>query len=204
MGERHGPGGHDDLPDKPAARPLRGPSRVVDPTFRDVPWAPDPAEPWKSGPGGIAIEAQDAWHRDLVERRPALIVKDHALRPVRSGIADRLESTRSRDGFDRYATPLNSSNTVVCISGSPRSAKRLATEVTRELVQFSDAIRRNLGLVRFQVLERGETAVLEESRRNFAAPVTIAWQIQETWVVREQVPVLTKVLTSVAAELARR
>lgn len=180
------------------------PSRVVDPIFRDVPWDPHPDEPWRSGPGGIAIEAQDAWHPSLVEARPALIVKDHALRPVRSGIADRMESTRHRDGFDRYATLLNSSNTVVCIAGSPRAAKRLATEVTRELVQFSDAIRRHLGLVRFQVMERGETAVLEESQLHYATPVAVAWQTLDEWVVREQVPVLTKVLTSVEAELARR
>lgn len=180
------------------------PACVVDPVFRDVPWTPDPNEPWASGPTGIAIESQDRWHPALVERRPAIIVKDHALRPVRQGLADRMEGTRAADGFDRYATMLESSNTALCVAGAPLACKRLATEVSRLLVQFSDAIRRQVGLVRFAVAERGETGELRESQTHFATPVSVAWQTLETWVVREQTPTLAKILLDVTTDLHRR
>ena len=179
------------------------PTRIVDPIFREIPWRPDAAEPWASGPGGIAIESQDAWRPGLVEQRPALLVKDHKLAPTRRGVADRLEGSRSGDGFDRYATELNSSNTVLCIAGTSRAAKRLATEVTRELVQFSDVIRRELCLNRFMVLERDDTGKLVESQAHFATPVALAWQTMESWVVRQQTVPLAKIITDVQAELAR-
>lgn len=171
-------------------------NNIVDPTFRSLVWSADPSTP-------IAILAQDDWDPNLIELRPGLVVKDHAWRPQRIGINDEHLGGLDPTGNAQFSCIYNSSNTIFCIAGTPKEAKRLGTEVTRELVQYASPIREHLGLIRFVVSERSECSILEESRQNYAVPVVVAYQAGETWKLEPQVPRLRKIILAVTANQYR-
>lgn len=180
-------------------------SNVVDPAFRDRIWLADAGRPGKSDPASpIAIDSIDVWDPALVGIRPAIIVKDHAWTPIRAGIADVNQGFYAADGSDTYTCTFRSSNTAFGVANEPLEAKRLATEVARELVQFSEEIRRHCGLTRFVVVERGECFTLEESRQHFGVPVTVAYEAQGSWTIRKQGPAIRKVLLSIHPEFPQQ
>lgn len=170
------------------------PANIEDATLRQLVWADDPGSP-------IGIESVDRWDPRLVELRPGLIVKDHGWRPQRISINDQFVGGMAPDGSDEHAILFNSSNTVFCIGEEPKAAKRLSTEVTRELVKFAPLIRRELGLVRFVVVERGDCSILEESSQNYVVPVVVAYQSGEQWRITPQVSRLRKIILQVTTKL---
>jgi hypothetical protein len=169
------------------------PANIVDPILRERVWLPTPDT-------GIVVESIDHFATALIEARPAIIVKDHAVQPVRDGIAGRMMMTFAQDGQDRYGIRYNSSVTFFCIADTSKAAKHLATEVLDELVQFSDPIRESLKLIRFVVVERGEAFTIEESKQHFAVPITVAYQVMRTWVVERQSPRIKRFLLHISAE----
>lgn len=99
----------------------------------------------EDAPTGILIESIHRWRGDLVEKRPACILKRNAYQNVRWGIADYVGPTE--DGFVDFCTGWVGSHTVFCIHGKGASAEILGTEVTRELHQFHPVIVEYLGLL---------------------------------------------------------
>jgi len=161
-------------------------SQIEEPDLRSKIWRPGQDT-------SILIESVNRWTGDLVEFRPAILFKRNAMRNVRYGIGDRIATTA--DGFDAYNTFWVGSHTVFCIAGSAASAELLATEVQRGLLQFGPAISAQLQLVKFHITEVGAPAEIEESKENFAIPISIGWCYQETWeLTRESMKLAAMVL----------
>lgn len=128
---------------------------------------------------GILIESIYRWRGDLVEKRPAVIIKQNARQNVRLGIADHLGATDK--GFDRFQTFWVGSHTLFCIHGSGAGADILATEVERMLTGWHPLIVKYLGLFKWQVTDVGDTAEVEEARESFVVPITVGWCYTEKW-----------------------
>lgn len=128
---------------------------------------------------GILIESIHRWRGDLVEKRPAVILKRNAYQNMRWGIADHVRVDER--GFCEFCTGWVGSHTVFCIHGTGASVEILASEVQRELTQFHPVIVQYLGLMRWAVTEVGAIAEVEEARESFVVPITVGWAYQENW-----------------------
>ncbi len=157
------------------------PRYVEDPDLRDGPYAAIWRDTLQSG---ILIETTHRWRGELVEKRPAVLVKRNAFRNLRVTIGDR--AGVSERGFENFVTLWVGSHTLFCIHGSGASCEILATEVQRELTQFGPAIGQTLALHKFQVTEVGEISVVEEAKQNFIVPITVGWCYEETWELRPE------------------
>jgi hypothetical protein len=133
---------------------------------------------------GILIESVHRWRGDLVEKRPAILIKRNSMRNRRFAIADL--SGLTGQGFDVHTNLWVGSHTLFCIHGTGASVEILATEVQRTLNGFAPVIRQYLGLHKFAVMEVGAISEVEESSENFIVPVTVAWVYEETWELRLQ------------------
>lgn len=135
---------------------------------------------WQEGVRtGILIESITRWKGDLVEKRPAVIIKENARQNQRMAIGD-LAGTDGQ-GNHLYQTFWIGSHTLFCIHGSGASVGILATEVQRELTQFFPTIIEYLGLYNWQVTEVGAIQEVEEARESFVIPVTVGWCYSEKW-----------------------
>jgi len=140
---------------------------------------------WQSGPEtGILIESVHRWRGDVVEKRPALLIKRNAYQNKRVMIADL--SGITEQGFDNHTNFWVGSHTVFCIHGTGASVEILATEVQRFFNGFSPIVRQYLGLHQFAVMEVGAISEVEEASENFLVPITLAWTYQERWLLEQQ------------------
>lgn len=165
-----------------------GNNNVEDADLRDLVWREDERT-------GILIESLHRWRGDLVEKRPAIIVKCNARQNNRVGIGDYAGSTAQGD--ELFETFWIGSHTLFCIHGSGASVEILATEVQRELTQFSSKIRQYLGLNHWQVTEVGEVAEVEEARESFVIPVNVGWTYSERWRLSKEALYVRKIPLSI-------
>lgn len=175
-------------------------THIVDPTFRDRIWKADPRQvAWTDSGSPILIESIDRFDPNLIEARPALIVKDHGWKPTRMGIANKHMWTNPGDGTSTFACLYQSAITVFAIAGESKEAKKLSTEVLRQIIQFEDVIRCELRLVRFMVVERGDCFKIEESTANSAVPISIAYMAEETWALKPQAARVKRIVFNMTA-----
>lgn len=161
-------------------RHFADPLHVEEPDLRQLIWS-------EGTDTNILIESIHRWRGDLVEFRPAILIKRGAFKNLRVLINDSWGT--DEQGFDHYNTFWVGSHTLFCVHGTGASTEILATEVQRELTQFGPVIRQCFGLDKFQVVEVGEISELEEATENYVVPVTIGWAYQETWkLVPESLP----------------
>lgn len=158
-------------------RYFQGPLNPEEPDLRHLVWR-------EAATSGILIESVYRWRGDLVEKRPAIIVKPNGRQNVRKGIAD--GAGADERGMREYQTFWVGAHTLFCIHGTGASADVLATAVQRELTQFAPAIAQYMGLFRWQVTEVGAASVVEEARQNFVVPVTVGWAYDEHWKVEQE------------------
>lgn len=128
---------------------------------------------------GILIESIHRWRGELVEKRPAIIVKPNGRQNVRLLWGDKTGPTEQ--GHMQYQTWWVGSHTLFCIHESGASVEILATEVQRELTQFAPTIVEYLNLYKWQVTEVGGIAELEEAKESFVIPITVGWAYSEQW-----------------------
>jgi hypothetical protein len=145
---------------------------------------------WKEGAdSGILIESVYRWRGDLVEKRPAILIKRNAYRQRRLGINDEIIGAgtdsalfkNERGAHSLYTVHWVGSHTIFCIHGTGASCEILASEVVDELTMFAPPIRQQLSLDEFQVTEVGEISELEEATENYVIPVTVGWVYNKTW-----------------------
>ena len=150
---------------------------------------------WKEdASSGIVIESVYRWRGDLVEKRPAILVKRNAYRQSRLGINDAVMGAGISDDLyknERGAIHLHTvnwvgSHTIFCIHGTGASCEILASEVVDELTMFAPPIRQQLLLMDFQVTEVGAISELEEASENYVIPVTVGWVYNKTWELFEE------------------
>ena len=145
---------------------------------------------WKEdASSGIVIESVYRWRGDLVEKRPAILVKRNAYRQTRLGINDEVIGLgtsgdlyeNERGAISRHTVNWVGSHTIFCIHGTGASCEILASEVVDELTMFAPAIRQYLSLMDFQVTEVGAISELEEASENYVIPVTVGWVYNKQW-----------------------
>jgi len=143
---------------------------------------------WQNAPSsGILIESVHRWLGDLVEKRPAILLKRNAYQNLRI-VLDDCAGTDKQGNVD-YVTLWVGSHTLFCIQGTGASCEILATETQRELTQFAPVVKEKLSLVKFSVTEVGAISEVEESQQNYVVPITVGWAYQETWkVIPEALP----------------
>jgi len=160
---------------------------------------------WKDGSdSGILIESVYRWRGDLVEKRPAILIKRNAYRQRRLGLQDRLIGAgtnealypNERGAYENYTVNWVGSHTIFCIHGSGASCEILASEVVDELTVFTPAIRQQLSLEDFQVTEVGEISELEEASENYVIPVSVGWVYNKTWALKLESLPLRRVVQS--------
>ena len=158
---------------------------------------------WKPGAdSGILIESAYRWRGDLVEKRPAILVKRNAYRQRRLGIRDEMIGAGTDSALfknERGAHTIHTvnwmgSHTIFCIHGTGASCEILASEVVDELTVFTPAIRQQLLLEDFQVTEVGEISELEEATENYVIPITVGWVYNKTWQLKLESLPLRKVV----------
>lgn len=164
------------------------PLNIEEPDLRNAIWREDTKT-------GILIESIHRWRGDLVEKRPAVILKPNSRKNVRIGIGDVLGTTGQ--GQTQYQTFWVGSHTLFCLHGSGASVEILATEVQRELTQFGPLMRQYLTLFDFQVTEVGAVAEVQEAKEGFVVPVTVGWNYAEQWQLDLESRKLTKIPLSV-------
>lgn len=165
-------------------RHFASPTTIEEDDLRHLVWREDQRT-------GILIESIHRWRGDLVEKRPAVIIKPNGRQNVRWGIQD--YAGADGQGNKLYQTFWVGSHTLFCIHGSGASAEILATEVQRELTEFHPVITQYLKLYAWQVTEVGGIAELEEAKESFVVPVTVAWNFSELWKVSLEALKLRKI-----------
>lgn len=134
-----------------------------------------------------------------IEKRPSIIVKRNAFQTRREGIGNRMMGTFPTSGYSHFANTWTGSHTFFCLSGQGAEAEKLAGEVFCELLEFGSEVRRTLNLLRFEVMETGDLAILQEARENFVVPISVAYAFEHAWILRPSTPKVRRINLSLLA-----
>ena len=136
---------------------------------------------------GILIESVHRYRADLVEKRPAIMIKRNSFRNIQTGFAGQIFGAgeaayeNEKGAISRHTTLFVGSHTLFCIHGTGASTEILAAEVMTHLVACLFPIRQHLGLRQFSVTEVGAIQEIEESSENYVIPITVGWGYEHTW-----------------------
>lgn len=169
------------------------PRLIEDSDLRSLIWREDEKQT------KILIESIHRWRGELVEFRPAILVKRNTYQNQRLGIGDRVGADGR--GMVRYSTFWVGSHTVFCIHGTGAGVEILATEVQRELTEFAPVVRQTLGLKKWSVTEVGAISEVEEARESFVVPITVGWAYEENWTLELESPKLRRISLSTLLDL---
>lgn len=153
------------------------PLRIEEPDLRNLVWQ-------EGVRTGMLIESIGRWRDDLVEKRPALIIKPNGRKNIRVGIADRAGATI--EGFELFQTFWAGSHTVFSLATSLAACEILATEAQRQLTQFHSRMIGYLNLYAWQVVEVGAPFEVEEATETIAMPINVSWVYDEHWQVAQE------------------
>lgn len=163
---------------------------------------------WKEDPdSGILIETVHRFRGDIVEKRPAIMIKRNSYRNLPMGFSHQIMGgglaayQNEKGAISHYATHFVGSHTLFCIHQTGASTEMLATEVQGQLIEFSPIVRKALELRQFNVAEVGAIQELEESTENYVIPITVSWAYQHTWELREKsLPLQAVSISSILGE----
>ena len=161
------------------------PQNIITPELKQYLWSEQPGS-------GILIETVFRYRPDMVEERPAIMIKRNSIRNMPIGMNGLMTGAGAnayqteRGAIERYTTLFVGSHTFFCIHKSGAATEMLATEVKTHMVESTPVIRRFLGLRQFSVTEFGAIQELEESTENFVIPITVGWCYEHNWELREE------------------
>jgi hypothetical protein len=141
---------------------------------------------------GILIESVYRYRADLVEKRPAIMLKRNGYRNNPIGFSGQSFGSgfavhqNEKGAFEYYTTLFVGSHTLFCIHGTGASTEMLATEVQGHLIDLMPVIRSQLGLRQFTVTEVGAIQELEESSENYVIPLTVGWCYEHNWRLKKE------------------
>jgi hypothetical protein len=166
-------------------RQWANPQNIVSPEMKQYVWS-------EQASSGILIESVHRYRADLVEKRPAIMIKRNSFRNMQLGFAGLNNGAgiaaypNEKGAISRHQTLFVGSHTLFCIHGTGASAEILASEVMSHLVACLYPIRRHLGLRQFSVTEVGAIQELEESNENYVIPITVGWGYEHVWELKEE------------------
>lgn len=157
----------------------------------------------------IAIEPITKWPGDPTQalgRRPAIYVKRNSYRRAKLGIGDKYQfgsnlSVDTETGLGHttyqrgsmYGVALEGTYTVFCIGGTGAEAESVGTEAFFELVEFAPIIRRDFDLARFEIVEMGALAKLEEAKEHWVVPINVSTVFYHDWELTQQMAIFSGV-----------
>lgn len=160
-------------------------TNIISPEMKQYLWSEEQSS-------GILIESVYRFRADLVEKRPAIMIKRNSFRNMQTGFAGQMQGLgtvayeNEKGAISRHTTLFVGSHTLFCIHGTGASTEILATEVMHHLVACLWPIRRHLGLRQFSVTEVGAIQEIEESNENYVVPITVGWGYEHVWQLKEE------------------
>jgi hypothetical protein len=142
--------------------------------------------------GGLLIESITRWNPNTADKRPAILIKRNSWRWQKQGIGDRA-SENVYTGSTTYSGLWEGSHTVICLAQNGVETEFLTTEVVKFLIHFSPLIRDQMALHRFFVAEVGGIGEVQEVIQGYAAPITVAYMAEESWLLQPYAPRLKRV-----------
>lgn len=149
---------------------------------------------WKPGTDtGIYIESVARWRPELMEMRPAIIIKEGDWTWRRVGIGDYCGTT-VRDGRRYFAGLWNGTHAVFAVGKEPAETQVLAAEVAKLLIWYGPVITDQMNLHRWMVTKIGALNALKESTENYVVPIDIAYVAEEAWSLQVDAPRLKRIV----------
>lgn len=142
---------------------------------------------------GIVIESITRWLPQAADKRPAVIIKRNDWSWLKQGIGD-LAQENLYTGNMTYSGLWRGSHTLFCLAQNGAEVEFLTTEVVKFLLTFSQTIRRELNLHKFQLENVGGVREVDEVTKGYAAPVTVAYVSEESWSVQPSAPRLKRIV----------
>lgn len=161
------------------------PTNIISPEMKQYLWS-------EGQTSGILIESVYRYRADLVEKRPAIMIKRNSFRNMQTGFAGQMQGfgmgayENEKGAISHHTTLFVGSHTLFCIHGTGASTEILASEVMSHLVACLWPIRRHLELRQFSVTEVGAIQEIEESNENYVVPITVGWGYEHVWQLKEE------------------
>lgn len=149
-------------------------------------WLPSPTS-------GLQIEHVLRWSPEMTEKRPGILVQRNDWQWDRRLIGDQAGDDYV-SGHESYLGFWQGSHTFFALADKGAEAELLGFEVARVLLRYSPEITNNAMLHRFIPVSIGRPAVVEESSKNYAVPVTFAYTAEESWDLIPHVPRLKRIV----------
>lgn len=165
-------------------RQWSNPKNIITPELKQHVWREDKTS-------GILIESAFRYRTDLVEKRPAIMIKRNSFKNMQTGFSGQIFGEgfatyeNEKGAISRHTTLYVGSHTLFCIHGTGASTELLASEVMTHLTECLWPIRKHLGLRQFSVTEVGAIQELAESTENYVVPITVSWCYEHVWELRE-------------------
>lgn len=141
----------------------------------------------EDAPTGIYIEAVSRWRPEMVETRPAVLIKEGAWRWRRLGANNAVDVDILRE-VRKFIGLWQGSHTLFCVSRQGAEAQNIAMETARVLQWYSSEIADQFRLQNFTVLQIGALSALKESKENYAVPVVVGYVVEEAWQLQADAP----------------
>lgn len=141
---------------------------------------------------GILIEENTVWTPTRAGKRPSLIIKRNGWKSIKRGTFNSQSGT-SDEGHLRYTKLMRGSHTVFCVAKEGGETEVLTAETFQMLTHFGPIFRQYFKLMAFDVIEVGALGRLKEATDRYAVPITVAYGYDDSWMIREHVPVLRNV-----------
>jgi hypothetical protein len=148
---------------------------------------------------GILIEPVYKWNPRNIQQRPAVIVKRGPWKFQRMSIGDRVHGGLSETGYSEFEQQVIAvgSHILFCVGRTGLEAEEVGLEVAMQMMGFSELIRQQLRLARFQLDSIGNVHRIVECQDHFAVPVTVTYGMQLNWEVVRQAPLWMRTLANV-------
>ena len=157
--------------------------KIQEPSLKSYVWTDDYTTT------NILIDSATRWNPQLVEKRPAIIIKRGNITNNRLGIDDRLMGGTNL-GPQYYVTFWQGNHVLFCIGSSGMEAELIAEEVLKEIHEFASKVARRIGIFKLKVQQIGEVHKLEEAKENFVVPIIVEYAFSEEWQITPHAPVI--------------
>lgn len=158
---------------------------IVQESLRSRVWSPATAD------SNILIDVSYDWSPENVQQRPAVLLRRGQLKTSKVSIGNVFHGAPDLDGYaeDKMMVAFQGSTVLFCVANTGTEAEQLGAEVAYELMEFSQIIRQQLGLMSFDLFDIGQVSHLQESSTHFAVPVSVAYAYSHGWTVLRQRPI---------------
>jgi hypothetical protein len=149
---------------------------------------------WNQGvTSGVYIEAIARWRPELMEARPAIVIKEGAWQWKRMGIGN-VWSADWVTGREEFSGQWSGTHTLFCVAKQGAETQGLATEVAKTLLWYGREITTAFDLQFFTVVGIGALAALKESTEHYVVPVDVAYLVPESWYLEQEAPRLKRIV----------